>query len=278
MDTALQVDRLVLLVCATGLAISTLEFWVIAGSFETTGVYSWRILQMGFRAPSAPAVSRLIGGLSTPLALRAFLSLRLLSIVGLFAVPLGSVAFSTSLAVLVATQLLFTVRRQLGDDGSDQMNSIILLAMLLTVGPHSDAFILQLGIWFIALQACLSYTTAGIAKLISPTWRSGEAAYRIFNTGTYGMQPVAALMQDRRWLKMAACWSVIGMETLFPLVLVLPAPWIWIFLGWGVLFHVLCAIIMGLNSFVWAFVATYPAIVFASLSAQEFIVSHFALS
>jgi hypothetical protein len=63
------------------------------------------------------------------------------------------------------------------------------------------------------------------------------------------------------------------METLFPLCLVLPAPWGWALLGWGVLFHVLCAVIMGFNGFLWAFLAAYPAIryVAAALRAHPLL-------
>lgn len=34
------------------------------------------------------------------------------------------------------------------------------------------------------------------------------------------------------------------------------------FFAWGLLFHLANALVMGLNSFIWAFVATYPAILF----------------
>jgi hypothetical protein len=216
----------------------------------------------------------LLGPLTRESGVRALLVVRLFALGWVVAARIGSPVFSIGLALLVATQLLFSLRRQLGDDGSDQMNTILLVVLLLTVGPHSDSFILQAGLWFIALQACLSYTTAGLAKLVSPAWRSGEAIFRVFNTGTYGLQPVAAVLEGRRWLKLLLCWSVIIMETLFPLVLVLPSPWAWVFLGWGFLFHVQCAIIMGLNSFVWAFVATYPAILFASASLQKGLAAH----
>ncbi|HEY6033401.1 MAG TPA: hypothetical protein VIV58_04055, partial [Kofleriaceae bacterium] len=52
-------------------------------------------------------------------------------------------------------------------------------------------------------------------------------------------------------------------EAAFPLALL--GPW-WLvlaFFAWGVVFHVANAVLMGLNSFLWAFVATYPAIAFA---------------
>jgi hypothetical protein len=61
-----------------------------------------------------------------------------------------------------------------------------------------------------------------------------------------------------------AAWSVIIVECAFPLVVIAPFPLMVVLLSLGMLFHLLCAVIMGLNSFLWAFVATYPALVFAN--------------
>jgi len=244
--------------------VSTLEYWVIAREFGTAGVYSWRILQLRPGVPRGTPIGALMGGLFAEAGMRGLLLLRLLALAWIVATPLGRWPFSAGMALLVATTLILTWRRLFGDDGSDQMNMIVLITLLLCVGPQSTPFLLQAGLWFIALQACLSYTTAGLAKVVSPTWRSGEAVYGVFNTGAYGLARVAHSLERRRWLKLFLCWSVIGMEILFPLCLLLPAPWGWFFLAWGFTFHLLCAIIMGLNSFFWAFIATYPAIFFVS--------------
>jgi hypothetical protein len=36
----------------------------------------------------------------------------------------------------------------------------------------------------------------------------------------------------------------------------------WVVLGLGALFHLLNAFMMGLNKFFWAFVSTYPALIY----------------
>lgn len=53
---------------------------------------------------------------------------------------------------------------------------------------------------------------------------------------------------------------MIGFEIAFPLVLVVPKPLIIALLFTGVAFHLSCAIIMGLDRFVWAFCGCYPAV------------------
>lgn len=264
MEDALKVYQVVLFICVSGLIISTLEYVFIARSFSANGVYAWKISRLRFSAPHGRYIDSAFDVLFNEAGVKVLLILRLLCLSLMLAVPVGGRWFSWIIALLVVNNLAFNWRRLLGDDGSDQMSSIILITLALCVGVGGSGFMLQVGLWFIALQACLSYSAAGIAKLISPQWRTGEAIYRIFNTGTYGMKSVARFLENRKVLCVLLCWSVIIIETLFPLCLVLPEPWNWSFLVWGALFHFQCAVIMGLNSFLWAFVATYPAIIYVS--------------
>ena len=37
-----------------------------------------------------------------------------------------------------------------------------------------------------------------------------------------------------------------------------------VWLGWGILFHLLNALVLGFNKFVWAWFATYPVILYAA--------------
>jgi hypothetical protein len=264
MKDAMWVYHIILLLCILGLIVSTFEYYFIRRSFASSGVYSWKILQLRFNNPRGAYISSLFDVLFDEQGVRGIIILRLLTLLLVILVPFGSMSFAVIMGVLVLNNLLFNWRRAFGDDGSDQMNSVVLLTVLLCVGPYSNEFILKIGLWFIALQVCLSYTAAGVAKLISPQWRSGEAVYRIFNTGTYGVERVARFLEHRKTLSIFLCWSVIGMEILFPLCLILPGPLKWVFLAWGALFHLQCAIIMGLNSFLWAFISTYPAILYVS--------------
>jgi len=261
---ALKVYQVVLFICVCGLIVSTLEYLAIGRSFSSVGVYSWKIIQLRFNAPHGRYIKSAFDVLFNEKGVKVLLILRLLSLLLVLAVPIDGAWFSLVISLLVVNNLAFNWRRLLGDDGSDQMSSIILITLALCVGTRGSEFILNVGLWFIALQACLSYNAAGIAKLISPQWRSGEAIYRIFNTGTYGLKWVARFLENHRGMCVLLCWSVIIMETLFPLCLVLPEPWNWTFFIWGALFHLQCAVIMGLNSFLWAFIATYPAIIYVS--------------
>jgi hypothetical protein len=56
----------------------------------------------------------------------------------------------------------------------------------------------------------------------------------------------------------------------FPVVLVAPREVCWGYLACGVLFHLGTAITMGLNKFVWAFLALYPAALYCTAGSLPF--------
>jgi hypothetical protein len=161
-------------------------------------------------------------------------------------------------------------RRHAGGDGAEQMSLLVLLATCLAVLPHPSNNRLGIVVFFVAAQVCLSYATAGIAKLFSETWRSGKALPAIFMTDNYGHPRMAALLAKHPALAWLLSWTVIAYECLFPLAL-LTSGWTLIaVLSVGVAFHISCAVTMGLNGFLWAFPATYPCVVAATAQLRRF--------
>ena len=78
-----------------------------------------------------------------------------------------------------------------------------------------------------------------------------------------------AVVHGRAGLCAAAAWFVIAFEVTFPLALVLGPTGVAVYAAVGALFHVSNAVLMGLNTFVWAFVATYPAVLFCAVGLQR---------
>jgi hypothetical protein len=58
------------------------------------------------------------------------------------------------------------------------------------------------------------------------------------------------------------CWSVIGFECSAPLLILAGTPGAVAIIACGLVFHASIAMLMGLNVFLWAFAATYPALLF----------------
>jgi hypothetical protein len=144
------------------------------------------------------------------------------------------------------------------------MSAVVLIAMYIGFGPISDDFLQKASLVFISAQTCLAYGVAGVAKLLSPVWRSGAALALILDTSTYGSAGAVAALRRHDGVGRLLTRSVIAAEVLFGLglVFVLPASLAWTLLAWGVAFHLANAFLMGLNTFLWAFVSAYPAIIY----------------
>jgi len=264
---------IIVLLFTIGLVISSVEFLYILPHFHVQGVYSWRVLATEQRQRLGWMSShQMVKWLGDTRLLTGLLGIRLASPIVLLFLHPQTGPFAVVSGLLLLTMLAFTLRRYIGDDGSDQMNGIITMVLFLCAGLGRDERLLYVGLYFLAFQACLSYLAAGVAKALSPEWRDGSAIFKIFNTEAYGIRPVATWLAGKRALQWILAWSVIVVECFFPLVVVLPLPLAALLLTWGVVFHVLCAVIMGLNSFLWAFTATYPAIVFVNLQLRSLVV------
>jgi hypothetical protein len=176
----------------------------------------------------------------------------------------GPFAPSVSVLVVAATSIFLSIRSPYGTDGADQLLLIIFVAAALA-SIVGTTIAQGLFLWFVTLQACLAYAIAGVAKLWSPAWRRGDALPGILGTSNYGDRRFGPLLSRHpvacRWLG----WSVIALECSFPLVL-LGIPLVtYSLVGALATFHVGALFLMRLNTFLWAFAATYPSVIFCSL-------------
>jgi hypothetical protein len=171
-------------------------------------------------------------------------------------IPAGVAA---ALVCLVANGYLRT-RRQIGGSGAEQLTFIVLVTFGLVVAAGGGEEARRLGDGFVAAQIALAYFASGAAKAVSPVWRNGRAITGVLSTEGYGAPWLARHLAVHPALDKLLCWTVIGWEIAFPIVLIAPQPVIVAFLTAGVIFHVSCALLMGLNRFVWAFCGCYPAV------------------
>jgi hypothetical protein len=194
---------------------------------------------------------------------------RALAALGLVFAGSNYVVSTACVLVAIVTSIVMYWRAPLGLDGSDQMLLITFVAIGIYKLFPGDVDIARASLWFIAIQGCLSYFVAGVAKIVSPVWRSGEAVRRILGTRTYGASWSASLVRGRDGVCMALSWFLMLFECAFPLVLAFGQAGFAAFAILGICFHVANAVTMGLNTFVWAFVATYPAILFCAISLRS---------
>ena len=251
--------NLIILFFTFSILLKFLEYLKIIKSFDKNGVLSFDIV----------GADIFIGKAKFFNLLYSKKGLRLILITGLIVYLLlwfslgNNVLFRILLGIFIVLHLIVHYRHNLGLDGADQMNLIISLTLLLCFCFTDNSFIKQVGIIFIALQLSLSYLIAGIAKIISKTWRSGLATRGILSTNMFGSKKLRNALGANKNINIILSWITIIFEILFIAALFIPSTKVLIiFLVCGVLFHLTNAIIMGLNDFVWSFISAYPAIYF----------------
>ena len=108
----------------------------------------------------------------------------------------------------------------------------------------------------------MSYVIAGVAKLSEPEWLDGSHLAAIFSTDAYGAKPIGDLLLRRRLLAATISIAFICWECTVLFAMFAPRPIAYAYLAIGLSFHVINAVVMGLNTFLFAFPATYPAILY----------------
>ncbi|MFJ8388860.1 hypothetical protein ACIQ9Q_30890 [Streptomyces sp. NPDC094438] len=255
-----ETARAILAVCGGGLAVSAGRDLRQSREFGEGGALAWAVV--GAYPHRCPSVVR---GLFVWERYRVVLAVQFTAGLAAPAVASLSARGSAVLACVLLTTLLLGLHRgDYGTDGADQMAVLCVLtaAAALIVGGTVGRLFLA----FLTCQLVLSYLIAGVAKLVSPTWRDGSCLAQILSTDSYGSPRIAAALRTRPLVGAVLAWGVMVLEVTFWLALVLPGAPRWGLLAAGAALHVGIAFTMGLSTFVFAFIGAYPALVFTAAS------------
>ncbi len=228
----------------------TLELLATRASFADDGTWRWSTL------------SRELPWLGFLLRYRAFLgvlALRLLAALLLLTEVHGGTA-----ALLWITSLLVNIRfRGTTNGGSDMMNMVVLTALVVAHAAPGAETVQRAAVLYVAAQSFMSYFIAGVAKLASPAWRDGRAMRSFLSTPHFAVPPVLSRVLGSPEPIRALSWGVMAFECAVPLAMTRPlacAAYVTVAHG----FHMGNAWAFGLNRFVLAWAATWPALLYAS--------------
>jgi len=253
-DTGLLLSRLIFI----GLIVEAFEILRLRQSFADGGMFSRSTLAI--MTSGTRRQVRIGATLGASTAISVAMVVQLLAAVTVIAVGLGVRVGILAALICLTTNAFLRARRQIGSSGAEQLTFIVLVTFGLVIAAGGSEEARRLGDGFIAAQVILAYVASGVSKAVSPVWRDGQALSRIMSAEGYGIPGIAALLLARPWIDKLLCWSVIAWEISFPLVLIAPRPLMIALLLAGVIFHISCAVLMGLNRFVWAFCGCYPAV------------------
>lgn len=191
------------------------------------------------------------------------LSVRIICSVALLVFFLHPVILTICYVLLFLIGALINLRTiAYGAEAENRFSLIVIGALLLrSFVPTTTVTLVCL--WFIALQACLSYVTAGVSKLFNPDWRMGNG-FRLVATcpDQVPLGGINIFFEKSKTVAAVINWLIILFECFFPLALVMPREYFCCFLISGFIFHLAIAIWLRLGKFFWVWLATYPALIF----------------
>jgi len=240
---------------AIAAAIAALELVRVRRALADTGVFAWPVLRR--ELAGAPRAVRAVADIA--LSYRGTLVILALQLAAALALPWldhpapAWIVFATSLAIAIRFRGAY-------NGGSDAMLLVVALAVALArTAPASRLAPAALG--YAAAQLVLSYVIAGDAKIADPAWRRGTALRIVVRLPQYQVSPAAQALLSRPAITRLAAWAMLAFECGFPLALTDRAVCLAL-LAFGAGFHVTNAVVFGLNRFLWAWLAAYPALVF----------------
>ena len=245
---------------ALAIFFQTIEMMQLRPLWSDLGIWRWSTLQKDFSSMPA-GIPKLFDFLFKEKSFQSLLWIRLIAAFSVWIIPPGTII----MAILFFTTWLIPIRwRGLFNGGSDSMTALVAFALWIAQSFSSHEGIVKACFAYIAVQVTASYFIAGIVKAKNHEWREGFALPIFFKTPRYDSPP--------EWAKrffdhpVRAQWAsnlIIIFECTFPIAWLNPQLCI-AYLVAAFLFHVLNFWIFGLNRFVFAWLAGYPALYYMS--------------
>ncbi|MGK5530474.1 hypothetical protein [Streptomyces sp. URMC 129] len=250
-------------ISATTHLVSSLELLVRDRDRREGGLNDWDIARDNY-APRVPGLKKLLDAVADRRTTRLLHGARAVAAASLLVPGTHRAHRAAANGFLALTSMATYPRHSYGTDGSDQVSFVVQTAALTARLGQRDPRIVDAALWYVALQSTMSYAVSGWVKLLSPVWRSGEALPGIVRTETYGDEGFYRLVSRHPGASRAVAHAVLALECGFPALFLARGRFAPAVLAATGSFHLVNARVMGLGRFLTAFVATYPAVLYAA--------------
>jgi hypothetical protein len=255
--------RATLAIAATGGFVSSLELLAIRDAFRENGLLSWRVVRLD--RPKVMGLLGIFGFLMKWPGIQALIAARSVAALVCAIWCMRGPAPLSLIAVYMVLGFLLTLRAPLLVDGAERMMNVAVVTCFLAgcVGGEPAG---RIGLCFLAAQLSLAYSTSGIVKIGVSGWKRGRLPREILSTVSFGRGNLHASLSLRPHLGRSLALGLIVGELLWGF-----APWVpprlaFSLIACALLFHLTAAAVMGLNTFLFAFTAAFPAAVYTSLT------------
>jgi len=245
---------------ALSLIIQSIEFLTLSDSAEVRTKWAWSV-QRGDLSHANKLLRGFFDFIFCDSVHLVHLLLRLFVAVSLF----WGITFYSGIFLFLSTVILLIRWRGAFNGGSDFMTVVTVTGLLIVVITSHFVDEMQAwtaALWYVAIHSVTSYFMSGAVKLLNSQWRKGTVLIYFLDGGLYGPLSKNSLFR-KPVIAILSSWAFILWEISFPLVLIDQQLAVY-FCAIAFLFHLLVFRFFGLNRFVWAWTATFPAIIYCS--------------
>lgn len=245
-------------IIAIAIFFQTLELIQIRNAYSEKGTWAWNTLKKEFEIFPV-FFQKIIGVFLKYPNFLYLLFLRLFSALLILFFPHPILIF-----ILFFSTIFVCLRwRGVFNGGSDYMTIVVLSALCffeIFKGSVNSSLIC---LWYISIQVCSSYFISGLVKIKKKNWRTGKALSGFINSSIYQSTPGTELISSNLRFSCLVSWIIILFELSFPLTLFSPQLCL-AYIAFALAFHLANFYIFGLNRFLFAWAASYPALYFCS--------------
>ncbi len=246
------------LLLAILLGIQFAEFFFLKSTFSENGMWGWNSISDNYSFFPI-FIQKIIKKLIIYPNVMALLAFRQTLIILTLTHPYPGLY----LLVLISNLLILSRWKGVFNGGSDYISFIVMTGLYigsLTAKTEWESA----GLFYIAVHSCFSYFKAGLVKVVIPGWRNGSILPLLFKTSLYKNPWGMFSFLNKPIILFLIAWVVLIFELTFPLAMVSP-PILILYLFFGCIFHLSIIYFVGLNRFFWAWIATYPSLIYFSL-------------
>ncbi|ARV16643.1 hypothetical protein [Polaribacter sp. SA4-12] len=265
LQTDINAFSLVIYLSAISLSISSLEWLWLSKKFKNNNFYGWNVREVGSPFYGNTFVSNILGKLFKYPNVLLFFILQLSASISILVSIFYQFDIFLECLLIAISLIVLSLRNSDGTMGSDQITKIVFVVGVIAYGFNTQN-IYQISLYFITSLLFVAYLTSGWIRILQPTWRNGKDLMVVLRQHTYGNKTAWKLGKKHPKLIGFVSLLILIFECFIPITLILPIEWVFFYLFLGVLFHFMNAVILGLNTFFWSFIALYPALIWVCLT------------
>ena len=242
------------------LIIQTCEERSLSYHNDVKDIFTWSI-QKGDIGHTYKIIQRLFDFIFDEKIHHIHLILRLVALISLVITPLMSAA----LFIFLSTIILLIRWRGAFNGGSDFMTLVTVTGLV--IGTCLSPILDQQAAWtvaflYVSIHSATSYFMSGAVKLLNRHWRNGTALTHFLNGALYGPLSKRSPFQNPMVAAIASSGFILW-EISFPVAL-FDFDIARLYCVIAFIFHLLVFRFFGLNRFVWAWAATFPALLYCA--------------